>query len=250
MIPVSCQKQIGPSAAGAGALPGAARGRSMQLRAHPAEALRGVLGIPGDKSLSHRALLLGAMAVGESPITGLLEGEDVLATAAALSALGVDIEPGSDGRLAGARRRGGRARRAGPAARSRQLRYRGETAAGPARRAPLHRIRHRRRVATRAAHGAGDDAARADGRPVRRAQPRPAAARDHRHHRAAADPLCAAGRLGPGKVRHPAGRPARARTDHGDRAAAIARPHRAAAPSARRRGRGRGARRTARMRSA
>ena len=59
----------------------------MQLRAHPAEALRGVLGIPGDKSLSHRALLLGAMAVGESPITGLLEGEDVLATAAALLGL-------------------------------------------------------------------------------------------------------------------------------------------------------------------
>jgi 3-phosphoshikimate 1-carboxyvinyltransferase len=69
----------------------------MQLRAHPAEALRGTLGIPGDKSLSHRALLLGAMAVGESPITGLLEGEDVLATAAALSALGVDIERGADG---------------------------------------------------------------------------------------------------------------------------------------------------------
>jgi 3-phosphoshikimate 1-carboxyvinyltransferase len=69
----------------------------MQLRAHPAEGLRGVIGIPGDKSLSHRALLLGAMAVGESRIVGLLEGADVLATAAALSALGVDVERGSDG---------------------------------------------------------------------------------------------------------------------------------------------------------
>jgi 3-phosphoshikimate 1-carboxyvinyltransferase len=69
----------------------------MQLRAHPAARLRGVTGIPGDKSLSHRALLLGAMAVGESRITGLLEGADVLATRAALCALGVDIEPGPDG---------------------------------------------------------------------------------------------------------------------------------------------------------
>ena len=69
----------------------------MQLCAHPTAGLRGVTGIPGDKSLSHRALLLGAMAVGESRITGLLEGADVLATAAALSALSVDIEHGSDG---------------------------------------------------------------------------------------------------------------------------------------------------------
>jgi 3-phosphoshikimate 1-carboxyvinyltransferase len=69
----------------------------MQLRAHPTAGVRGVTGIPGDKSLSHRALLLGAMAVGESPITGLLEGADVLATAAALTALGVEIERGPDG---------------------------------------------------------------------------------------------------------------------------------------------------------
>jgi 3-phosphoshikimate 1-carboxyvinyltransferase len=69
----------------------------MRLRAHPAAGLRGVTGIPGDKSLSHRALLLGAMAVGESRITGLLEGADVLATRAALSELGVAIEPGPDG---------------------------------------------------------------------------------------------------------------------------------------------------------
>jgi 3-phosphoshikimate 1-carboxyvinyltransferase len=68
----------------------------MQLRAHPTANLQGVTAIPGDKSLSHRALLLGAMAVGESGITGLLEGADVLATAAALTALGVDIERASD----------------------------------------------------------------------------------------------------------------------------------------------------------
>jgi 3-phosphoshikimate 1-carboxyvinyltransferase len=69
----------------------------MQLRAHPATGLRGVTGIPGDKSVSHRALLLGAMAVGPSRITGLLEGADVLATAAALEALGVGFERRGDG---------------------------------------------------------------------------------------------------------------------------------------------------------
>ena len=69
----------------------------MQLRAHPATALRGMTGIPGDKSVSHRSLLLGAMAVGTSRITGLLEGADVLATAAALGALGVGLERHGDG---------------------------------------------------------------------------------------------------------------------------------------------------------
>jgi 3-phosphoshikimate 1-carboxyvinyltransferase len=69
----------------------------MQLRAEPAAGLRGTTRIPGDKSVSHRALLLGAMAVGASRITGLLEGADVRATAAALRALGVDLERQGDG---------------------------------------------------------------------------------------------------------------------------------------------------------
>jgi 3-phosphoshikimate 1-carboxyvinyltransferase len=47
--------------------------------------------VPGDKSISHRALILGALAVGETVIEGLLEGEDVLNTAAVLRALGADI---------------------------------------------------------------------------------------------------------------------------------------------------------------
>src|SRR5690554_373293 len=47
--------------------------------------------IPGDKSISHRALILGAMAVGETRITGLLEGEDVLDTARAMRAFGADV---------------------------------------------------------------------------------------------------------------------------------------------------------------
>ena len=48
--------------------------------------------MPGDKSISHRALMLGALAVGETRVRGLLEGEDVLATATALRAMGADIE--------------------------------------------------------------------------------------------------------------------------------------------------------------
>jgi 3-phosphoshikimate 1-carboxyvinyltransferase len=53
--------------------------------------LTGNITVPGDKSISHRALMLGALAVGESRISGLLEGEDVLATAAAMRAMGATI---------------------------------------------------------------------------------------------------------------------------------------------------------------
>ncbi|CAN5365208.1 3-phosphoshikimate 1-carboxyvinyltransferase [soil metagenome] len=59
--------------------------------------LRGTVRVPGDKSISHRALMFAALAVGESRIEGLLEGEDVLSTAAAMRAMGADIERGSDG---------------------------------------------------------------------------------------------------------------------------------------------------------
>ena len=59
--------------------------------------LTGTATVPGDKSISHRALMLSALAVGESRIQGLLEGEDVLATAAALRAMGADIIRGGDG---------------------------------------------------------------------------------------------------------------------------------------------------------
>ncbi len=54
--------------------------------------LCGTIIVPGDKSISHRALMFGALAVGETVINGLLEGEDVLATAAALRAMGATIE--------------------------------------------------------------------------------------------------------------------------------------------------------------
>jgi 3-phosphoshikimate 1-carboxyvinyltransferase len=59
--------------------------------------LVGRVTVPGDKSISHRALMLSALAVGESRIEGLLEGEDVLATAAAMRAMGADIVRGEDG---------------------------------------------------------------------------------------------------------------------------------------------------------
>lgn len=64
----------------------------------PKAPLSGHVRVPGDKSISHRALMLGALAVGRTEITGLLEGEDVLATAAALRAMGAGIEHGADGR--------------------------------------------------------------------------------------------------------------------------------------------------------
>lgn len=54
-------------------------------------ALQGRIAVPGDKSISHRALMFSALAIGRSRISGLLEGEDVLATAAALRAMGVTI---------------------------------------------------------------------------------------------------------------------------------------------------------------
>jgi 3-phosphoshikimate 1-carboxyvinyltransferase len=64
------------------------------LRSPP---LIGMITVPGDKSISHRALMLSALAVGESRIEGLLEGHDVLATAAAMRAMGADIQRGADG---------------------------------------------------------------------------------------------------------------------------------------------------------
>ncbi|RPF70608.1 3-phosphoshikimate 1-carboxyvinyltransferase [Aurantiacibacter spongiae] len=59
--------------------------------------LSGRIAVPGDKSISHRAIMLGALAVGETRVTGLLEGEDVLATAAAMRAMGASVERGADG---------------------------------------------------------------------------------------------------------------------------------------------------------
>lgn len=59
--------------------------------------LRGRLRVPGDKSISHRAVMFGALAVGETRITGLLESEDVIATAAAMRAMGASVERTGEG---------------------------------------------------------------------------------------------------------------------------------------------------------
>ena len=64
---------------------------SQPLTAVPTRALAGTIRVPGDKSISHRALILGALATGRTRITGLLEADDVLATAKALQALGASI---------------------------------------------------------------------------------------------------------------------------------------------------------------
>ncbi|MEL7318681.1 MAG: 3-phosphoshikimate 1-carboxyvinyltransferase [Pseudomonadota bacterium] len=64
---------------------------------HQTGPLRGRLRVPGDKSISHRALMFAGLAVGRSRIEGLLEGEDVLATAAAMRQLGAQVERLEDG---------------------------------------------------------------------------------------------------------------------------------------------------------
>ncbi|GAA3867798.1 3-phosphoshikimate 1-carboxyvinyltransferase [Celeribacter arenosi] len=61
------------------------------MSARKSGALKGTASIPGDKSISHRALIFGAMAVGETRISGLLEGQDVLDTAKAMQSLGAAI---------------------------------------------------------------------------------------------------------------------------------------------------------------
>ncbi|MDE0698674.1 MAG: 3-phosphoshikimate 1-carboxyvinyltransferase [Boseongicola sp.] len=60
-------------------------------------ALSGEAHVPGDKSISHRSLILGAMCVGETRVEGLLEGEDVLATADAMRALGAEVAETGEG---------------------------------------------------------------------------------------------------------------------------------------------------------
>ncbi|MDE2404068.1 MAG: 3-phosphoshikimate 1-carboxyvinyltransferase [Sphingomonadales bacterium] len=64
----------------------------------PSGPLTGRIRVPGDKSISHRSIMLGALAVGRTHVTGLLEGEDVMATAAAMRAMGATIERTGEGR--------------------------------------------------------------------------------------------------------------------------------------------------------
>jgi len=68
------------------------------LTAHRATALKGLVRAPGDKSMSHRAMILGAMATGVTEVDGLLEGDDVIATARAAEAFGATVERLGEGR--------------------------------------------------------------------------------------------------------------------------------------------------------
>jgi 3-phosphoshikimate 1-carboxyvinyltransferase len=72
-------------------------GEPIPMTARRSGPLRGVAEVPGDKSISHRALILGALSVGETTITGLLEGQDVLDTAAAMRAFGAEVTQGGPG---------------------------------------------------------------------------------------------------------------------------------------------------------
>ena len=67
------------------------------LAARRSPALKGRVRVPGDKSISHRALILGALTVGETRIEGLLEGEDVINTGKAMRALGASVERTGEG---------------------------------------------------------------------------------------------------------------------------------------------------------
>lgn len=68
------------------------------LTAAPGAPLRGRLRPPGDKSISHRSMILGLLSQGETRVEGLLEGDDVLRTAAAAKALGAGVERLGPGR--------------------------------------------------------------------------------------------------------------------------------------------------------
>ena len=71
-------------------------GQPTPLEARSSGPLAGKVRVPGDKSISHRALILGALAVGKTQVSGLLEGEDVLNTAKSMQALGAKVERTGD----------------------------------------------------------------------------------------------------------------------------------------------------------
>jgi 3-phosphoshikimate 1-carboxyvinyltransferase len=74
-------------------------GESATFTIDPGGCLRGTIAVPGDKSISHRSVIFASIADGNSEISGFLEGEDTLATAAALAAMGVTIQGPRNGRL-------------------------------------------------------------------------------------------------------------------------------------------------------
>ena len=74
-----------------------AHGAPIPMTSHKCTGLSGVVEVPGDKSISHRSLIFGAMALGKTEISGLLEGQDVLDTAKAMEAFGASVTNHDDG---------------------------------------------------------------------------------------------------------------------------------------------------------
>lgn len=72
-------------------------GTPVAMSSHKSTGLQGQADVPGDKSISHRALILGALSVGETVVTGLLEGDDVLDTAKAMRAFGAEVTRDENG---------------------------------------------------------------------------------------------------------------------------------------------------------
>ena len=207
---------------------------SMPLVSNTARPLAGRCRVPGDKSISHRALILGALAVGRTRVTGLLEGDDVLRTAQALCALGARIERGEDGvwtvKGVGV---GGLSEpddmldlgNSGTGARL----LMGAVASHPFTSFFTGDASLRRRPM-----GAGRQALGRDRRPLHRARRRPTAACRHRRREPAADHLSPARPVRPGQVRGAARRAQRAGRDGGRGAAGDARSQRAAVAPLRR----------------
>ena len=134
------------------------------LEARASGPLAGKVRVPGDKSISHRSLILGALAVGETRISGLLEGEDVLNTAKSMRALGARVERTGAVRLEGQWRRCRRLCGTGRPARFWQFRHRLPPSDGRGRGLPGHGDVRRRRLAALAADAAHPRSAGADGR--------------------------------------------------------------------------------------
>src|SRR6202035_4771486 len=85
-----------PAAARAGRTHPMSAPAARRYLVRPARSVQGTLSVPGDKSISHRALMLGGIAEGRTDISGFLASEDCLATLTALRALGVEIERPSE----------------------------------------------------------------------------------------------------------------------------------------------------------
>jgi 3-phosphoshikimate 1-carboxyvinyltransferase len=73
--------------------------QTIRFQVQPGGSLRGRIRVPGDKSISHRSIMLGSIAEGTTEVSGFLEGEDSLATLNAFRAMGVEIEGPDNGRV-------------------------------------------------------------------------------------------------------------------------------------------------------